>query len=732
MYVIKDLKKIYKVGSVEYKALNSVNISFNNKGITTLIGKSGSGKTTLLNILGNLDTPTSGTVFFQGENLNSFNPKQQDAYRNDKIGFIFQHYNLIDHITVYENIRLSLLISNNNEDSHNRIISTLDKVGIKDQAYKLPSELSGGQRQRVSIARAIINKPSVLLCDEPTGALDDNTAMSVMNIIKELSLNTLVILVTHNQEIADKYSDRIIELRDGDIISDTKNIDKSNFEYTGDKYVHTYSSMPISTIVKLSISNLRVKIKRTLMTIIGACIGIFLLSSVSSFNNGINNTLDIMINNDLYKIPVTVSLYSYSDDIELSDKFYHTNYDRMIYNFITDEVYDKIYHDLYEYTNYIHTNTNYHTYLMSKLEENIQVFSTVYYSESLPNDNTRYEEYLNVTSGRLPENKNEILIVLTNEDYTRRTISEFLGESEIQNYIGKEISIATTQDLLQSLDNVTYYTNGYKVEVVGVAEINTTYGESSLVGGVDSPIKIPGFYYTEELLKQMVADSNQTERCISSHNSYNAAISSGDPYNIHRHLNNLTNNGCSYAPTSINIIPNSASSKEYIKNYLDNFSYIEGYNSLAYNDNSDSILYQITQISSLAIIVIALVSTISLLISTVMIAIITYISVIERTKEIGILKSIGANSSNIRLLILFEATLIGLIAGIIGIVLSFLLSIILNYLSPMIVGLDNISIYSIKMSIFFVILSIILSFFAALYPSISATKKNVADILREE
>ncbi|WP_306485577.1 ABC transporter ATP-binding protein [Anaerococcus sp.] len=229
MLELKSITKIYKTGDFEQKALDEVSISFRKNEFVSILGRSGGGKTTLLNIIGGLDKYTSGDLLIDGKSTKNFKDSDWDYYRNVSVGFIFQSYNLISHQTILSNVELALTLSGvKKEDRKRRAIEALDKVGLKDHIYKKPAELSGGQMQRVAIARALVNNPEIVLADEPTGALDTNTSKQIMDLLKEIAKDRLVIMVTHNPELAEKYSTRIVKIRDGVIFDDSDPYEEKN------------------------------------------------------------------------------------------------------------------------------------------------------------------------------------------------------------------------------------------------------------------------------------------------------------------------------------------------------------------------------------------------------------------------------------------------------------------------------------------------------------------------
>jgi putative ABC transport system permease protein len=222
MLVLKNIVKDYAAGDAKVEALRGVDLVFGESEFAAILGPSGCGKTTLLNIIGGLDRYTSGDLIIRGKSTKQFTERDWDTYRNHSVGFVFQSYNLIPHQTVLANVELALTLSGvSREERRTRAVEALEQVGLGDQLKKKPNQLSGGQMQRVAIARALVNNPEVLLADEPTGALDSETSLQVMEILRQVAKDRLVIMVTHNQELADQYATRIIKLLDGKIVSDS-------------------------------------------------------------------------------------------------------------------------------------------------------------------------------------------------------------------------------------------------------------------------------------------------------------------------------------------------------------------------------------------------------------------------------------------------------------------------------------------------------------------------------
>ena len=314
MLVLNNIFKKYGDSTAqEVKALKGVSIAFRDCEFVSILGASGCGKTTLLNIIGGLDLPSSGDFILDGVPTSSFKEKDWDAYRNSEVGFVFQQYNLIKHLSVLSNVELALTLSGVSvEERTARAKEALGKVGLSDVLHKKPNELSGGQMQRVAIARAIVNEPKILLADEPTGAIDSETSVLIMDILKEISQSRLVIMVTHNTELAEQYSTRIVKLSDGEIISDSNS-------YTIETKIQEKPSrkktrLNFFTTLKLSFSNLVSKKGRSLMTVIAGSIGIICIALILAVNNGFSTYIGNFEHQSISKYPITVTASGTSSD----------------------------------------------------------------------------------------------------------------------------------------------------------------------------------------------------------------------------------------------------------------------------------------------------------------------------------------------------------------------------------------------------------------------------------
>ena len=310
MLQLKNITKKYLSGDNEVNALKGINLEFRESEFVSILGQSGSGKTTLLNIIGGLDRYTSGDLVINGKTTKEFKDKDWDTYRNHSVGFVFQSYNLIPHQTVLSNVELALTISGvSKEERKRRAKEALEKVGLGDQLNKKPNQMSGGQMQRVAIARALVNDPDILLADEPTGALDSQTSEQVMEILKEISKDRLIIMVTHNPNLAEKYSSRIIRLLDGNITDDTnpyhaseKDIEKAKNK----KEKSGKASMKFGTAVRLSLNNLMTKKGRTFLTAFAGSIGIIGIALILSLSHGMQSYIDRVEEDTLSSYPITI------------------------------------------------------------------------------------------------------------------------------------------------------------------------------------------------------------------------------------------------------------------------------------------------------------------------------------------------------------------------------------------------------------------------------------------
>ena len=307
MLELKKISKVYHTAGLTQKALDDVSIIFRKNEFVSILGQSGSGKTTMLNIIGGLDNYTDGDLIINGISTKKYKNRDWDVYRNHRVGFVFQSYNLIPHQTALQNVELALTLSGvGKEERRKRSIAVLKKVGLEKQINKKPNQMSGGQMQRIAIARALVNDPDILLADEPTGALDSETSIQVMNLLKEIAKDKLVIMVTHNPELANLYSTRIVKLLDGKIVDDSNPFDGKE-ELKENKKKSKKSKMGFLTALSLSLNNLMTKKGRTLLTAFAGSIGIIGIALILSLSNGIQNYISKTEKETLGSYPLTIS-----------------------------------------------------------------------------------------------------------------------------------------------------------------------------------------------------------------------------------------------------------------------------------------------------------------------------------------------------------------------------------------------------------------------------------------
>ncbi|MBQ8426208.1 MAG: ABC transporter ATP-binding protein [Clostridia bacterium] len=398
MLRLKDITKNYKVAGGEIQVLKGLNVSFRKSEFVSILGPSGCGKTTTLNIVGGLDKYTSGDLIIAGKSTKNFTDRDWDIYRNHRIGFIFQSYNLIPHQTVLGNVELALTISGvSKEERVKRALNALEKVGLKGEEYKRPNQLSGGQCQRVAIARALVNEPDILLADEPTGALDSKTSVQIMDLIKEISKDKLVIMVTHNGDIAEQYSNRIIRLVDGEIVEDTNPYDEQDeikeaeIVSKTEKHKKHKAKMSWWTAFKLSARNLFTKRARTIMTSIAGSIGIIGISAVLAVSTGVRGFIANMQDDMLSGNPITIQETAYDldammngmnieDTVDMVKEKGYVNVDSML-TFLADRLKDMdamlVENDIREeYVNYIKAIPE--EYAALKIDRGIDVTNNIY------------------------------------------------------------------------------------------------------------------------------------------------------------------------------------------------------------------------------------------------------------------------------------------------------------------------------------------------------------------
>lgn len=767
MLELKKICKSYITSNFKQHALKDFSLKFRKNEFVAILGPSGSGKTTLLNIIGGLDRYDSGDLIINGKSTKKFNDTTWDAYRNNSVGFIFQSYNLIPHITILENVEMSLTLSGvSNAEKKEKALSVLEKVGLQDHINKKPNQLSGGQMQRVAIARALVNDPDLILADEPTGALDTKTSIQIMELIKEISKNKLVIMVTHNKELAESYATRIVELRDGELVNDTNPI--KNEEKIKEDYNIKKTSMSFWTALKLSFNNIKTKKGRTILTAFASSIGIIGIALILSLSNGFDIEIDKFEKDTLSNLPIIISSQAVSMDenmmgqlTENFEKNENSYTDKKII-YPKQKLQDTISHTnifTKEYIDYIEnidpelisgiayqrsTSIN----IISKKEDvyspltlNYTDFFSIPKTLSESNNTGVVKENFDLLYGKYPSNKSELLLVLDTKNRISSTILEQLGLDSTKETINfEEISNINLKLILNNeyyIKYGNYYTvntnfkelyennNAIELKVVGIVRAKE---ESERIYG-----NVSGLFYSNELL-DFIIDSNKDSEIVKSQEKANYNILTGEAFN-ETNTKDLTLGylGADTVPVVINVYPKDFNAKDKITNYLDEYNKNKEENDkIIYNDLGQMISSMSGSIMDAITMVLIAFSSISLVVSVIMIGIITYISVLERIKEIGILRALGARKKDISRVFNAETFIIGTISGLIGIIIARLLVFPTNSIIYNATDLPNVAKLNPVHALILILISVTLTVIGGSIPAKMASKKDPVIALRTE
>lgn len=869
MLKLRNIKKDYIVGDTSVHALKGVSIEFRSCEFVSILGQSGCGKTTLLNIIGGLDRYTDGDLFINGKSTKTYKDKDWDNYRNHSVGFIFQSYNLIPHQTVLSNVELALTLSGvPAAERRKRAEEALKKVGLGDQLNKKPNQMSGGQMQRVAIARALVNDPEILLADEPTGALDSDTSVQIMELLKEISKDRLVIMVTHNPELAKQYSTRIVRLLDGNITDDTDPYD-GNEEALKEKDGGKRPSMSFLTALSLSLNNLMTKKARTFLTAFAGSIGIIGIALILSLSNGVNAYIQKVEEDTLSSYPISIEQAG-MDISQLAGDLMGKNEvpegrdpDKIYSNNIMTEMMSTMVNGIsannlellkkhIEKTPEFKANSSEIEYKYStvmniydekgnRVNPNT-VFSTVFgknsaqangYSQMSSFSNTEVwtrlfdnKEFLNkqydVVAGRMPEKYNEIVLAVDKNnqisDYTlyslglkdTKELEEMMKKAQAGEKIEPTAEVSYSYDDILGLKfrllcNTDYFSknsdgtwtdktddaifvqsalekNAEDITVVGIikpAENSVTSETSGFVG------------YKSELMDHLIKKVNDSEIVKTQKNNPETNVFTGKPFDsavsdmnyeqliayistlpeneqaeyqvyiaqmqssgmdneqiaerfksameskseADTYDGNLTKMGVSdlNKPSGINIYPKDFEAKETISELISDYNSSAADNEkITYTDYIGLMLSSVTTIiNAISYILIAFVS-ISLIVSSIMIGIITYISVLERTKEIGILRAMGASKRDVSRVFNAETLIVGFTAGAIGIIVTLILLIPINAIIGAITDISGLAVLPVGGAVLLIAISMLLTLVAGLFPSKVAAKKDPVTALRSE
>lgn len=775
MLELKNITKIYNSGAGAQKALDNVSISFAGHEFVSILGASGSGKTTLLNLIGGLDGYDEGDMIVDGTSTKSFRDKDWDSYRNGTIGFVFQSYNLISHLSVLENVKLAMSISGiSSRESKEKATEVLKQVGLADHMNKKPNQLSGGQMQRVAIARALVTDPKIILADEPTGALDSSTSAQIMDLIKDISKDKLVIMVTHNPEIAEKYSDRIIRLSDGVVIEDTApNTETEDSEYNSPK-----TSMSFAQAINSSFKNLLTKKVRTVLTTIAASIGIISIATVMAISSGMNSYIKTTQEDTIATMPVIISAVdskkilrtappkvNQSKEIKLAEMgSLHLN--RYTENALGGDDGDFISYmkkHSGKYYKSLEYSTGYMLKALTKDEngkiQSVQenevktIFNTISNFAVLPADEKTITNDYDLLASKTGKFKypaeNEAILFVGAEGTLSETQLELLGYSgrksiKPEELIGKKFKVLTNNQYFRQFGDVFVpneitdglYEEGKDLEITAVMRLNDSSKNSfnGLIG------------YNRKFLDTMLNSEKNSDIVKAQENSKSKSVigGSGDSLTDERYQEIMQQLGGDSTPKSISFYAKTFDDRENIINTISKFNkdlekkYGKNSNdyqryAISYTDTAKMITKAFGDIiNSITFILIAF-SAISLLVSSVMIGILIYVSVVERTKEIGILRALGSRKKDVSRIFNAEAGILGFTSGVLGVAVATALTVPINKLVAKSLDISgfNASV-SPSTAVSLIILSVVLTLIAGFIPSRIAAKKNPVEALRTE
>lgn len=855
MLQCKNIMKDYVSGDEIVHALKGVSLSFREHEFVSILGQSGCGKTTFLNIIGGLDHYTSGDLIINGKSTKDYSDKDWDTYRNHQVGFVFQSYNLIMHQSVLSNVELALTLTGvNKEERRKRAIDALNKVGLSDQIHKKPTQMSGGQMQRVAIARAIVNNPDIILADEPTGALDSATSVQIMEILKEISKDKLVIMVTHNPQLADEYSSRIIRLKDGSLVSDSNPFNEQ--EMSVDTSVLKRPGMSFKMACSLSLNNLMTKKARTFLTSFAGSIGIIGIALIMSLSHGMQSYIDQMENDTMASYPIEIqssssdmsTLMTTMMGMKKESKEHNDSkiYSRPYVEDVLESLSSSKKNNLSAFKSYIESNKGKEFRKTAKAIEydynlNLQVYnentdsglvqvspnglldklgmsdmmslqSQFMDSSSMTNDQVwlslpeskklRDDEY-QLVEGKWPTNYNEVVLEVdeNNEitDYALYSLGLLDQDELVKNYqkilngetgkisktnlksysvddiLNLKFRLVLNSDLYQKVnglwinqsENESYMkdvvSKSPEIKVVGIIKPSESTVSQPTMGGVyytkameeyvtsktenaqivkeqKSNPNINIFTQAEFASGQKMSMSNLTneqmmqlssmsqEELMNYMNTYNENINA-------TYDSNLTKLGVvDYSnPTKISLYASSFDGKEKLSDLITDYNKKQTKNNMiTYNDFIGTMLSSVTRVVNIISYVLIAFVSVSLIVSSIMIGIITYISVLERTKEIGILRSIGASKKDITRVFNAETFIIGLISGVLGILITLVLNVPISVVVKNMTGVAHIAKLPVNGAVSLIFIDLVLTILAGLIPSKIASKKDPVEALRSE
>ncbi len=858
MLKLQNILKVYRSGDMNIAALQGISLNFRKSEFVAVLGPSGCGKTTMLNIIGGLDQYTSGDLIINGKSTRDFKDRDWDAYRNHSIGFVFQNYNLIPHQTVLSNVELALTLSGvSKSERRKKATEALRKVGLGDQLTKKPNQMSGGQMQRVAIARALVNNPDILLADEPTGALDSATSVQIMELLKEIAKDKLVIMVTHNPELAERYATRTIRLLDGKILSDSNPYEGDSEKNEGTAAKKT--SMSFFTALSLSLNNLMTKKTRTFLTAFAGSIGIIGIALILAISSGSRAYIEKEQTKAVSNYPIQIeqkamdltALMGSVAAIQAEEQTEDENEDGKIYSD------DRIVKSLTSVSTGMRENnlTAFKRYLEENKDKIAEYATDIQYSyavtpnifrvdpavaadpsepfqtnppkafekidevnmgssagsvqftsgsaneiwhEISANQNILSQQY-DLLDGAFPASGEEAVLIVSRDRKISDSVLYALGVRDVEELNAilrdpKKEQENTSQTSAFSFDelknmefkliaNTDFYAkeNGQwhdlRKDTEAMKNVVKNGSEIRIVGIVmpkeDSSITNQGIGYTTDLSAALIEKNNQAQIVREQKENPETDILSGKPFsagneNEQPDLSALSPEEQAYfaslspeeqqamlkqmsssatyegnlaafgvadpdTPSLISVFPKNFEAKNGIENFVKEYNQtVEEDDRIIYTDYVKMMMSSITSVIDVISTILISFVAVSLVVSSIMIGIITYISVLERTKEIGILRSIGASKKDISRVFNAETTIIGFAAGAIGILITLLLTIPANLIVSAMTGVSGVVALPWQGAVILVAISIILTFIAGLIPAGMAAKKDPVVALRTE
>ena len=792
MLQVNDVSKSYTTGDFTQVALDGVSLEFGKTEFVAVLGPSGSGKTTFLNVIGGLDKYDSGDLTINGKSTKSFEDWEWDAYRNNSVGFVFQTYNLITHLSVVDNVEMGLTLSGvPAAEKHAKAVEALERVGLKDHIHKKPNQLSGGQMQRVAIARALANDPDIILADEPTGALDTATSAQVLDLIKEIAADKLVIMVTHNPELAEEYADRIVKFQDGHVISDSNPTQAERGERG---YQLKKTSMSFLTALKLSGRNISTKKWRTALTALASSIGIIGIALILSLSNGFRVQVDQFQNDALSEFPVIIAPTSMQMDAETMDEMrgempasrlmgeteYADTEEVALYdpadetiahvNVITDEYVEYVQAVDPEICNgvgylrmvgmnllrevdgeivpasiSIGTTSADDMQSMSSGGGDLSSMSGVglsSYPEPLDSASTPYlEENYDLLSGEYPTEMTDLVVVVDNMNRLDRKVFEKLGfdveaadEIRFEEIVGAELKL---------IDNDDYYAKTPMGNFVPGTDYEAMYDS-----GNSTTLRISGVVRLKPdvaigLVGNGIAYSDRLVQLVTEHAADSAIVKAQQEadYNVItlEAIDESTKNstlaylGGESVPLMTFLYPKDFESKDAVLTYLDDYNVgRDEADAVIYTDLASSVTEMTGGIMDGITLVLVAFAAISLVVSLIMISIITYISVLERTKEIGVLRALGARKKDITRVFTAETFIIGAVSGLLGVGIAYILTIPTNTIIENMTDLADVAQLPVLYAFALVVISVALTLIGGAIPARMAADKDPVEALRSE